>query len=156
MEKLLRLRSNVEKNRDVIFELVRIYLGLGLFAKGVYFVDHMSDVMNVLVRGNLQFWGFLIGHYIGLAHLAGGLLLIAGLLTRAAALSQVPILVGAVFVVHLREGFFGSSANLEFSLLVLFLLVLTLVHGGGRLSADSWMSQRKALLEGGGLHPQGL
>lgn len=63
-----------------------------------------------------------------------------------AAAVQVPILVGAVFLVHLREGLFASQ-NLEFALLVLFLLVLTVVHGGGGLSADHAMDKRGVMLD---------
>lgn len=150
METLLstwsRLTRFVERNSDLTFEFIRIYLGLGLFAKGVYFAGHLGDVMTLLENGNLHVPNVMIAHYVGLAHLAGGLLIATGLLTRLAALVQVPVLVGAIFVVHLRDGLFGASQNLEFAVLVLFLLVLTVVNGGGRLSADAWLARREALL----------
>ena len=136
----------LEKNGDLFFELVRIYLGLGLFAKGVYFAGHIGSALKLLEQGQLQTATVLLAHYVALAHLVGGLLVAAGLLTRWAAGVQVPILVGAVFAVHFREGLFASQ-NLEFALLVLFLLVLTTVHGGGRLSADWALERRRVLLE---------
>ena len=150
METLLsqwtKLTRFVERNSDLTFEFIRIYLGLGLFAKGVYFASHLGDVMTLVDHGSLQVPAIMIAHYVALAHLAGGLLIATGLLTRLAALAQVPVLLGAIFMVHLRDGLFGASQNLEFAVLVLFLLALTVVNGGGRLSADAWLARREALL----------
>lgn len=146
MESLKSAQEFAEKNRDLMFEIVRIYLGIGLFAKGVYFVGHIGAVMSLLENGTLGVQNIILAHLVAFAHLGGGLLVAAGLLTRFAAAIQVPVLVGAVFTVHLREGFFGTSQNLEFSLLVLLLLGLTVAHGGGRLSADYALSKDDPLM----------
>ena len=84
-------------------------------------------------------------------HLPGGLLLAIGLLTRVAALAQIPILLGAIFYVHLSNRMrVEPRQELEFATLVLFLLVLVFSYGGGRLSVDHLLS-RKGKTE---LHPQ--
>lgn len=145
MNTWIRLKTYFVANRDLALELIRIYLGLGLFAKGVYFAGHLSAVTS-LMSGD--FAKYTVAHLIAFAHLAGGLLLAAGLLTRLAAAVQIPILVGAVLMVHLREGLFGATQNLEFALLVLFLLVISVVVGGGRWSADYFLAKREALLLG--------
>jgi uncharacterized membrane protein YphA (DoxX/SURF4 family) len=144
MERVKQLRELVGTHRDLAFELVRIYLGLGLFAKGLYFVTHASDVTALLGRSTvpLSIDTMLIGHYVAMAHLCGGLMVAVGLVTRLAAAVQVPILLGAVFLVHMREGFFGTEQNLELAVLVLFLLGLTVVHGGGRLSVDAYLARK--------------
>jgi uncharacterized membrane protein YphA (DoxX/SURF4 family) len=74
---------------------------------------------------------------VTIAHLAGGGLLAAGLLTRVASLIQVPALAGAILFVHLKEGLFTKAGTLELTILVLFLLVLFTIVGGGPLSADA-------------------
>jgi uncharacterized membrane protein YphA (DoxX/SURF4 family) len=105
----------------------------------------VGHVTSFLERGGTQVQfvdTMLLGHYVALAHLCGGLMVAAGLLTRLAAVVQVPILIGAVFLVHLREGFFGTEQNLELAVLVLFLLVLTVVHGGGQLSVDRYLARK--------------
>lgn len=135
------------RHRDLALDVIRIYLGLGLFAKGVYFAGHTGSVMPHY-QDSLVVSAVVLSHWIALAHLTGGLLLAAGLLTRVAAGVQVPILFGAVFGVHLREGLFGPSQNLEFTVLVLFLLVLFVIYGGGRWSADFFLTRREALLSG--------
>jgi hypothetical protein len=62
-----------------------------------------------------------------------------GLFTRAAALVQIPVLIGAVFMVHLQTGLLTSTQSLEFSALVLFLLVLLFFWGSGKYSVDNYI-----------------
>lgn len=142
------VKAFAEKNRDLIAEAIRVYLGLGLFAKGVYFASHTGVVMALLDRSALDVPSVVLAHVIALAHLTGGLLVAVGLLTRLAAAVQLPIVAGAVLFVHLREGLFGASQNLEFALLVLFLLVLTVAYGGGRWSADYFLAKKERHVSG--------
>jgi uncharacterized membrane protein YphA (DoxX/SURF4 family) len=60
-----------------------------------------------------------------------------GLYTRLAALVQLPVLVGAVALVHWQDGLLSADQSLEFSALVLFLLGLVALFGGGRWSLDA-------------------
>jgi uncharacterized membrane protein YphA (DoxX/SURF4 family) len=59
-----------------------------------------------------------------------------GFLTRVAAIAQIPILFGAVFFVHRQDGLFALGQSLEFSALVLFLLVIVTIAGAGKFSLD--------------------
>lgn len=68
----------------------------------------------------------------------------AGLLTRLAALVQIPILLGAVLVVHFQGGLLEPSQSLEFSVLVLFLLIAFFLYGSGQWSVDYYFFVRKA------------
>ncbi|HKQ62206.1 MAG TPA: DoxX family membrane protein [Candidatus Polarisedimenticolaceae bacterium] len=147
MDPLRRCLRWVEDNRDLMFELVRIYLGIGLFFMGIEFLQDTSRLLDAMsATGERGFrFGFVstfMAHYIPIAHLGGGLLLAAGLLTRVSAAFQIPILIGAAFVVHRPGGLFGYSQEFKFAALVLFLLVLILIHGGGRLSVDHYLKQR--------------
>ena len=132
-----QLETWLDANRDVFFDLIRIYLGVGLFVKGIQFTWDDGYISNLLLQsGRLQVLSTAIAHYIPIAHLGGGLLLAMGFMTRTAVLFQLPILAGAVFLIHLQEGLFTRGQNLEFTALVLFLLLLILVHGPGRWSVD--------------------
>jgi uncharacterized membrane protein YphA (DoxX/SURF4 family) len=71
--------------------------------------------------------------------------------TRLAALIQVPVLLGAVFIVHLRQGLFGPGQNLELAVLVLLLLLVSVVHGGGKLSVDHYLREHVRTATGSGL-----
>src|SRR6266542_4975058 len=111
-----------------------------------YFVMHQEALKKFLEGAeNLAFAQGLVAHYVIPVHLVGGLLLALGLLTRLAALSQIPILAGAVFYIWLPNVlFFEQRQNLEFSALVLFLLALIFVYGAGRFSVDHLLTKKES------------
>jgi uncharacterized membrane protein YphA (DoxX/SURF4 family) len=141
-----RFRASLESHADVCLDFIRIYLGIGLFLKGLYFATHTGELMHMMENaGNLWFEPAIIGHYIIVAHLVGGLLLTIGLLTRLAAIVQVPILLGAVFFVSMPGVMdFGPRQHLEFSALVLFLMLLIFLYGAGRFSVDNVLARKAA------------
>jgi putative oxidoreductase len=73
----------------------------------------------------------------------GSLALIAGFMTRAAALGTGLVMLGAVATVHAQNGFFmnwfGNQAGegFEFHLLALALVAALIRSGGGRASLDA-------------------
>jgi putative oxidoreductase len=139
-----RVNEAFGNRADYYLDFVRIYLGLGLVAKGIQFIVNSDFTgMSLMKNGQLDLLMGIMSHYIPVAHIAGGLLLAAGLITRVAALAQVPILLGAVFFVHLPEGLFTRGQTLEFALLVLFLLSVFMLAGGGPLSLDRYFERKR-------------
>jgi uncharacterized membrane protein YphA (DoxX/SURF4 family) len=138
MEPIERTKQWIDARRDLAFEAVRVYLGVALIAKGLAFATHRAELASVDQLG----WaaGF-AAHYVVPAHVVGGLFLVLGFITRAAAIVNVPILLGAVLFVHAREGLFTTGGSLELDILVLFLLVLFAVVGAGRYSVDHYLEE---------------
>lgn len=137
-------RQWTDRHRDVAFDLVRVYLGLGLFARGAVFIAQPEAFYGLIDGEGFAFAAIALGHYVALAHLVGGLLLAVGFLTRVAAIVQIPILFGAVFFVHLGEGLAAPGQGLEFAALVLVLLIAYAVYGSGRLSLDYYLTSTRA------------
>ena len=133
-----------EAHSDVFIDLVRIYLGVGLFVKGIFFMVHRDYLVRLLEdSGDLFIAPVAIAHYVIPAHIIGGILLAFGLLTRVAAIAQVPVLVGAMFWVYLpRMMAVEPRQNFEFSGLVLFLMLLIVIFGAGRWSVDHYLARR--------------
>jgi putative oxidoreductase len=52
--------------------------------------------------------------YLIVAHGLGGILLILGIMVRWAALANIPIMAGALWFVHLKQGFFVLSGKSGF------------------------------------------
>ena len=148
MEKLRQWIDWAEAHPKVWLDCVRVYLGLGLFIRGVFIISNTrAEFIQTLLQRMDYPWiiTVVLLHYIAIAHLIGGLMLTVGLLTRIAAWVQIPILAGAVFI-HRGEGLMSGGQSLEFSALVLFLLVIFSVSGAGPVSVDNGMPKLKPAL----------
>jgi putative oxidoreductase len=117
-------------------DIVRISLGVFLCYKGVDFLVHIN-VLQSLLAANKSFGSFsayMISMSIAFIHIVGGLLLIMGILTRFACLVQIPILLGAVFLVNFSGEVFRPHSEVMISIVVLLLLIYFLIAGNGPLS----------------------
>jgi putative oxidoreductase len=76
---------------------------------------------------------------VAFAHIFGGILIAIGCLTRIAILFQLPVLLVAVFFANLRQGFAGINSEFWLSAFTLFLLILFLIMGSGKLSFDNYL-----------------
>lgn len=123
--------------------VLRVVLGICLFFKGIFFLANTSTLAE-MVKGSLvanrSDWMVI---FITWSHLLGGFLILVGLLTRWAALLNVPILMGAVIFINTQRYSFGNF-ELPFAIIVLLLLVLFLVEGGGPISLDNFFSKHEA------------
>lgn len=78
-----------------------------------------------------------------LAHGLGGIMMILGLWTRWAALANLPVMLGALFFVHLNQGYFmkgvlvnnnPQAAGYEYVLLIVGATLAQVLLGGGALA----------------------
>jgi putative oxidoreductase len=137
----------LDTHHDLFLDLIRVYLGTGLLVKGIYLMTHFDFLVNMIEQsGSFWFAPVVVAHYVYPAHVIGGILLALGLLTRFAALVQVPVLVGAIFHVYLPHvAQIEARQNFEFSALVLFLLLIFSVCGAGRWSMDAYLERRNRI-----------
>lgn len=78
------------------------------------------------------FWAVLVGG----TEFFGGLFIAIGFMTRPAALGVFVLMMVAVFMVHLPNGFFWTQGGYEYPLLWGLVALAIVFRGGGRLSAD--------------------
>ena len=121
-------------------------------ALGIVFLPHgLQKTLGLFGGGGFSgTMGFFTGQgmpaalvfLVILAESAGSLGLILGFLTRIAALGIGCVMVGAIFMVHLPNGFFmnwdGKQAGegFEYHLLAIGMALALLLGGGGRASID--------------------
>jgi uncharacterized membrane protein YphA (DoxX/SURF4 family) len=135
---------HIEFDQRLGYDLMRIFLGIALLVRGALFVVDPARVFFFMRDyGGAWFWPTAAAHYVGIAHVSGGLLLAAGLTTRLAAIIQIPVLLAAVFVVHWREGLLEAGQSLELAALVLVMLIVFAVFGAGPLSMDQLVFRRE-------------
>lgn len=130
-------------NHDLAYSLIRIFLGIALFVRGLILLSDPAAISELAGQNKLYWWY----SYITIIHLIGGLLLTLGLLTRIAALLQIPILVGAAFFIHMRQGLVTEGQSLELAVLVLVLLIVYFLFGSSSLSLDNYFAKRKSTLQ---------
>ena len=143
--------TNVERwgnsHRPGFLDLFRLALGAFITYKGLYFITHMSTLEMTTAGINIYFAGLTLAHYIIFAHILGGPLIFFGLFTRIVCIIQLPILIGAVFMVNAPRGFLSIGQHMELwlSIVVLIGLLIFVVFGAGRYSIDA--KRRKQMEE---------
>lgn len=127
------------------FVILRVALGVLLFAKGIAFMSNTS-LLNELFSGtslsNDSGW---LPILITWMNMLGGLFLVIGLRTRLVAILELPIVIGAIVFINVQKTLFAPQSELGLALLVLLLLVFFIVEGGGPLSVDGyWYKNRNS------------
>ncbi len=137
------MRDNVtffefgKTHNDVALDVIRVFVGIALFIRGVLFISDSGVIMEIIAVGEIDYFLPSLVFYVAiLTHIMGGILMALGLLTRIAALIQIPVLLGAVVIALLQGGLFLPTQSLELSALVLVLLVVFLVCGSGKYSLN--------------------
>eukprot|EP01085_Mycamoeba_gemmipara_P001338 Mycagemm_TRINITY_DN10329_c7_g2::TRINITY_DN10329_c7_g2_i2::g.1338::m.1338 type:complete len:149 gc:universal TRINITY_DN10329_c7_g2_i2:152-598(+) len=136
MNLLHRLEFWGDRHHPRWMDFVRIALGAFLLYKGFDFLQNMSRLLGLMSKNPYfgDFSYFLAGHYVVFAHILGGILLILGVLTRAACVIQIPVMLGAIFFVSTNQEMLKPYSQLAVSILVLLLLIYFLIAGNGPLS----------------------
>jgi putative oxidoreductase len=130
----------------------RVTLGLVMFPHGAqkllgWFGGYgLSATMNYLTSAEHVAAPFAL--LVVIAESFGALALVSGLLTRVAAAGVSAVMLGAIFLVHLPNGFFmnwfGNQAGegFEYHLLALGLSVPLIVRGAGAWSLDAIIDKK--------------
>ncbi len=71
---------------------------------------------------------------VGLGQFGGGLAMLTGVLARLGAAGIIPIMLGAIFLVHLPKGFDVTKGGYEYPLTQLLVAIAILIAGAGPYS----------------------
>jgi putative oxidoreductase len=126
-------------HQSLLLFIVRIVLGLILLLKGLFFISHALQLKEMILESRFAAGVGFLAVYITVAHLFGGVFLILGLLTRIAAIIQIPVLLGALFFILPQQGGASFGSDFIFSFLVLLALIYLLWKGAGELSMDEYL-----------------
>lgn len=86
--------------------------------------------------------GYLMALLAGSAEFFGGLALVAGLLTRPAALVSAFTMLVAIFSVHVSNGLFMSNNGYEYALSLFAVTLALAIQGAGKLAVDNAILER--------------
>jgi putative oxidoreductase len=85
-----------------------------------------------------------IGYLVTIGEFFGGAGLIVGFLCRFSAASLIVIMLGAIAMVHGKNGFFQSANGFEYNLALIGLLAPILIAGPGKLAIGRFLPLPKA------------
>jgi putative oxidoreductase len=122
--------------------IVRVLTGIAFLVHGwqKVFQFGFPGVIGAFTKMGVPMPG-VMGPFIALLELLGGVALIIGLLTRLAALGLMFDMLGAILLVHLAGGFF-LPAGYEYALLLFANCLALVLAGPGSLSADAALASR--------------
>ena len=137
-------------SNDVTLTMLRLVLGVVFLAHGAQ--KMLGWFGGYGFHGTMGFFEHLgmpapVAFLIICTEFFGGLGLIVGLLTRIAALGIGVEMIGAIFMVHLPNGFFMNwygtqkGEGFEYHLLAIAVAAVLLSRGAGAFSADRALSQ---------------
>src|SRR5271168_3955050 len=144
------LKRVMSTSNDVTFTILRLVLGVVFFAHGAQKL--LGWFGGYGFHGTMGFFEHLgmpapVAFLIICTEFFGGLGLIVGLLTRIAALGIGVEMIGAIFLVHLPNGFFMNwtgtqkGEGFEYHLLAVAAAAVLLLRGAGAFSVDRTLSK---------------
>lgn len=131
----------IEEHRIHFFEILRIYLGFFLIIKGMELTGSMESLLGQIGMEPGAYTTLGIAHYVFLANILGGSFLIVGLLTRWAALLNVPNLLGAIYILSRGQTFFAPGSEIPVTVIVALMVIVFSLTGSGPVSLDHYLEE---------------
>lgn len=133
--------SKVEKNKVVVMKHIKCYQWAILILRltlGFTFILHGGDKLLNLNK----FLDFIVPLGVNkyMAYLAvfaefiGGILMFIGFLTEIGALLVIPVMIGAIFVVHGTSKYFIHNQGFEYPFVLILLLIALIISGPGKFA----------------------
>jgi putative oxidoreductase len=144
------MKKLMSTSNDVTLTILRLVLGVVFFAHGAQ--KMLGWFGGYGFHGTMGFFEHMgmpapVAFLVICTEFFGGLGLIVGLLTRIAALGIGVEMIGAIFMVHLPNGFFMNwmgnqkGEGFEYHLLTIAMAAALLLRGAGAFSADRALSK---------------
>jgi putative oxidoreductase len=145
------MKKLIGTSNDVALTMLRLVLGVVFFAHGAQ--KMLGWFGGYGFHGTMGFFTHMgmpapVALLVICTEFFGGLGLIVGLLTRIAALGIGVEMIGAIFMVHLPNGFFMNWAGnqkgegFEYHLLAIAVAATLLLRGAGAFSVDRALSNK--------------
>jgi putative oxidoreductase len=121
--------SSSGKKVDLSLLIMRLAVGTVFVAHGA---QHLFGVFHGPgLAGTVQMMGN-VGYLVAVGEFFGGLGLFFGFLTRFSAAALIVIMLGAIEMVHFKNGFFIQNGGFEYNIALVAMLLPILIVGPGK------------------------
>jgi putative oxidoreductase len=138
--------SSMNDERTVSYDRPAVDVSLLILrvVVGVIFAAHGAQKLFGAFGGaglekTVEMMGAPLGYSVTIGEFFGGVGLILGFLTRFSAASLVVIMIGAIAMVHGKNGFFQQHGGFEYNLALIGLLLPIFLCGPGRFSVGRFL-----------------
>jgi uncharacterized membrane protein YphA (DoxX/SURF4 family) len=142
-QKVNSLFHFADVHHPMIIDFIRIFLGIAIFIKGIFFIQNSEALIEILHQSNMMGWAFILEHQVAFTYLVGGIFIAIGLLTRIAILFELLVFFGSIYCSLTQTGFFSVFSDIVFSFVIFGLLIFYLIWGSGKFSVDAYMRSHK-------------
>ena len=121
--------------KNLVLLIVRLILAYGFSAPAILKVNYLSETMTWFDNISIPF-PVLTAYLVSGIESVGIVLLVIGLFTRYISLLLSCVMVGAIYFVHMPNGFSAANNGFEIPLYYLIFLIIFATHGAGKYSLD--------------------
>ncbi len=123
--------------------LLKSVLGLMLFIKGILFLRNEGVLRQVFSEAKPIQKLSTLQVLIPWMHILGGFFILIGLYTRWAILVQLPLVVGAIFILLAAKEYPFFNTEITFAIIILLLLIVCFKYGDGFYSWRNLIRKEK-------------
>ena len=138
-----RIEVWADNHHPKLIDYIRMFLGIVLIAKGIFFVINNEEVMNMIAQQEYWVVHYAIAHYVIGGSIVCGILIIIGLFFRLAVIFEIPALLGSIIYVNIHKSFFAINSELVYSFIILLMLIFFFLYGSGKYSIDHYLETHK-------------
>ncbi|TNF43180.1 MAG: DoxX family protein [Epsilonproteobacteria bacterium] len=121
--------------KNFVLLLIRLLLAYGFFTPALLKVNYLKETIVWFENISIPF-PTLATYLVSGIESVGIVLLVAGLFTRYISILLSCVMIGAIFFVHLPNGFSAANSGFEIPLYYLLFLIIFASHGAGKYSLD--------------------
>lgn len=121
--------------RNLILLILRLLLAYGFSTPALLKVNYLKDTMTWFENLSIPF-PVLTSYLVSGIESVGIVLLVLGLFTRYISILLSCVMLGAIYFVHLPNGFSAANNGFEIPLYYLLFLIFFASYGAGKYSLD--------------------
>jgi len=141
IEKYRSILKHIYKLKDINLLTIRLVLAYGFYTTGTMKWQNISSDIDWFASLGIPFPG-LNAYLSSSTEIAGVALLTIGLANRIISIPLIIVMIVAIITVHWGNGFEAGNNGFEIPLYYILMLLVILINGAGKLSADYLIRKR--------------